>query len=132
MRKKWASWNLGGKIIFFSVCAGLLSLFLPWLVDPLDSRHWYDMPVGSASMLLLLFGGPFGYPVSALWTARTLHKGWGVACAALGFLLGGWVIHGITFPPGIYQPGSGAGLYIVSTLALAAGVLFYRLRPVAT
>ena len=122
MKFDWEKWNLGGRIIFVSVCIAALSMLM----------NWVDVGFASSSGLsqgTFLFLGFWVYPVLMLFKNKDIKRLWGLACpiAAAAFTL--VYISSKTvelFGESRNAAAGGAWLFLLTSIVLVVGVLKYN------
>jgi hypothetical protein len=122
IRINWGQWSGGGKVIFASTCAAVLTMFMKWVDLGIVSAN------GFSQMTWLLLG-LYAYPVSMLLKNKPIHRYAGIGCAAGAALLAMAYIaskQGVIFGREVNAAGSGPVVFIAASIALIVGVVKYQ------
>ena len=122
MKFDWANWNIGAKIIFIAACAATLSMFMDWVRIGFAAQS--GLAQGGVFFLLLWI-----YPVNMLFKGRSIKRGWGIAMASASVALTLVYIGSKSielFGKTINAASTGAWLFLLASIALAAGIAQYR------
>ncbi|HOB92117.1 MAG: hypothetical protein WBH35_09925 [Bacillota bacterium] len=121
MKIDWNYWNSGGKIIFASACAAVISMFMDWVDIGIASQSGLTQ---QAFLLLVLWI----YPVLMLLQNRQIRRGWGLACAIASVVFTFAYIADKSvelFGETVNMAASGAYLFLIASIGLVVGVLKY-------
>jgi len=124
MKFDWANWNIGGKIIFATACASVLSMFMKWVDVGIISQTGLAQ---GAYMLILLYI----YPVLMLFKNKPINKFWGYILSLAAVLLTISYIHSksVDFFGSMFNvAASGAYLFLIASIGLLVGVSKYTPR----
>ncbi|MGM0472006.1 MAG: hypothetical protein ACQEQI_06985 [Bacillota bacterium] len=116
------NWKLGGKFIFISGCAAVMSLFMKWVDIGLASQTGWQQ---QGYLFLLLFI----YPVYKLLQGKEINKVLGVLLSGLSVVMTLFYISSKSqeiFGEQINVASNGVYLFLVASLGLLFGVLKYE------
>lgn len=122
MKFDWSNWNSGGKTIFVSACIGLGSMFMKWADIGLVSRSGLEQGA-------VLYLGFYVYPLLMLLQSKPIVRLWGLGCSIGAVALTVIYIDSQSiefFGVTTNVAGMGAYLFILTSVALAVGILKYN------
>jgi len=122
MKFDFKNWDLGGKIIFISSCAAVLSFLLPWVDIGIATRNGFSQ----GTFLLFIL---FLYPLIYLMQSKDIVKLWGIVLGALGIIITILYYASKSIEIGEQRgnaSGSGVFLFLIASVGLIVGVVMYR------